>query len=107
MQLSWQNSHNPNPNHNHYTIVLQQQSKHSLIRSIDLNQEVVVVIAAVVEVAVEEDRRTFPVMEMTAFVPSECVNFCSVFQSSYYNKAQRKPIQKRKPRTTINHDGRS
>jgi hypothetical protein len=72
-----------------------------------LNQEVVLVIAAVVEVAVEEDRRTFPVMEMTAFVPSECVNFCSVFQSSYYNKAQRKPIQKRKPRTTINHDGRS
>jgi hypothetical protein len=66
MQHSWQNNH-PNRNHSHCKTIQQQQSKLSLIRSIDLNQQAVVVIEAAVGEAVEEDRRTFPAMERMVF----------------------------------------
>ena len=55
MQLSWQNSHDPNHNHNHYRMVLRQQSKHLLLRSIDWNQEAVP--SAVVEVLVKGEEK--------------------------------------------------
>jgi hypothetical protein len=48
MQLSWQNNHN----HSHYRIIQRKQSKNSLIRSIDSNQEAAVP-SAVVVVAVK------------------------------------------------------
>jgi signal-transduction protein with cAMP-binding, CBS, and nucleotidyltransferase domain len=66
MQHSWQNNH-PNHNHSHCRIIQQQQSRHSLIRSIDSNQQAVLAIAAVVGEAVEEDKSTFPAMERMAF----------------------------------------
>jgi hypothetical protein len=59
MQHSWQNNH---PNHSHCKTIQQQQSKRSLIRSIDLNQQAVVEIEEAVEEVVGEDKRTFPVM---------------------------------------------
>ena len=61
MQHSWQNNH-PNRNHSHCKTLQQQQSKRSLIRSIDLNQQAVVEIEEAVEEVVGEDKRTFPVM---------------------------------------------
>ena len=66
MQHSWQNNH-PNRNHSHCRIIQQQQSKRSLIRSIDLNQQAAVVIEAAVGEAVEEDKRTFQAMARIVF----------------------------------------